>query len=453
MNYITGKHLSRRTFLRGASAALALPVLDAMTPAARAAKSLATTAPTRMAIVYLPNGVIMDEWTPDSSGTLALSPTLSSLERHRDDINVFSGLAQLNGRALGDGGGDHARAGASFLTGVHPKKTSGVDIQLGISMDQVAAEMVGHKTRLPSLEMTLENGRIAGSCDSGYSCAYSNTISWRSAHTPNPPERSPRQVFERLFGGFDPQASATERDRQRGYRRSVLDTVAKDTRALMRKLGKSDQQKMDEYLYALRRLELRIESSEDLEHLPIADIAAPAEERPDDFEEYAQLMFDLQVLAFRTDQTRIITMMIGGEGSNRRHKSIGVDGGHHELSHHKGDEEKIENLRKINVLHMKQVAYFLDQLKSVEEEGATLLDRSMVLCGSGLSDGNRHQHHDLPLMLAGHGNGTLKTGRHLEYKEGTPMNNLFLSMLDRMGARTELLGDSTGRLEHLADLS
>ncbi|MFP6581700.1 MAG: DUF1552 domain-containing protein [Candidatus Hydrogenedentota bacterium] len=453
MNYITGKHLSRRTFLCGVGAALALPALDAMTPAASAARSLTTTTPTRMAFVYLPNGVIMDHWTPESGLDLKLSPTLSSLEPHREDINVLTGLAQLNGRALGDGAGDHARAGASFLTGVHPKKTSGVDIQLAISVDQVAAEIVGHETRLPSLEMTLENGRIAGSCDSGYSCAYSNTISWRSEQTPNPPERNPRQVFERLFGGFDPKATSAERERKRRYRRSVLDLVAEDTRSLMGKLGKTDQQKMDEYLYALRALELRIESSENLEHLPIADIAAPPEERPDDFVDYAQLMFDLQVLAFRTDQTRIITMMIGGEGSNRRHKAIGVDEGHHEISHHKGDDEKIANLQKINAHHMEQVAYFLDQLKAVQEEGSTLLDRSMILIGSGLSDGNRHAHHNLPLVLAGNGNGTIKTGRHLEYKDELPMNNLFLSMLDRMGAHTDLLGDSTGRLEHLVDLS
>ena len=452
MNYLTGKHLSRRTFLRGAGAAMALPILDSMTPAAAAAKRK-PAAPTRMAFVYLPNGVIMDHWTPEGESGLSLTNTLSPLQPFASDLNVLSGLAQLNGRALGDGGGDHARAAATFLTGVHPKKTAGADIKLGISADQVAAEMVGHHTRLPSLEMTLESGRLAGNCDSGYSCAYTNSISWRSDRTPNPPEQNPRQVFDRLFDGFDPNATFEERERKRHYRRSVLDLVADDTRKLMRKLGKSDQQKMDEYLYAVRKLEQRVESSESLEGLSISDIAAPEEERPSDFVEFARLMFDLQVLAFRTDQTRIMTLMIGQEGSNRRHKEIGVSGGHHELSHHVGDEEKIAQLRKINLHHMEQFAYFIGQLKAVEEEGASLLDRSMVLCGSGLSDGNRHAHYNLPLILAGRGNGTIKTGRHLTYTDNTPMNNLFLSMLDRMGAPTDLLGDSTGRLEHLTDLT
>ena len=453
MNYVTGEHLSRRTFLKGVGAAMALPMLDAMTPAASAAVQASTGGPTRMAFIYLPNGVIMNEWTPEASLDLKLSRTMAPLANHRDDLNVFTGLAQLNGRALGDGAGDHARAAASYLTGVHPYKTSGADIKLDVSVDQVAAEHVGHETRLPSLEMTLERGRLAGNCDSGYSCAYSNSISWRSEKTPNPPEHNPRQVFERLFGGFDANATKQERDRQRKYRSSVLDMVSDDTKKLMRKLGKSDQQKMDEYLYAVRKLEQRIESAEGLEKLHLEDLSTPPEERPSDFVDYARLMFDLQVLAFRTDQTRIITMMIGREGSNRKHKEIEIGEGHHEMSHHKGDEAKIENLRRINVHHMEQFAYFLDQLKSVEEAESNLLDRSMIVCGSGLSDGNRHQHHNLPIVMAGKGNGTVRTGRHLMYKDEVPMNNLFLSMLDRMGVHTEELGDSTGRLEHLTDLS
>ncbi|MBN4046744.1 DUF1552 domain-containing protein [bacterium AH-315-P07] len=452
MNYLTRSHLSRRTFLRGVGAAMALPVLDAMTPAATARSALVTKTPMRMAIVYLPNGVIMKDWTPGESEGITSTRTLHALDAHRDDINLLTGLAQLNARALGDGGGDHARAAATFLTGVHPKKTAGRDLKLGISVDQVAAEFLGNQTRLPSLEMTLERGRLAGNCDSGYSCAYTNNISWRTEHTPNPPEHDPREVFKRLFGGFDTDASEDERALQRKYRKSLLDLVADDTRSLRRKLGKSDQQKLDEYLYAVRKLEQRVESSKDLEQLSVTDISAPPDEKPSTFVEYARLMFDLQVLAFRTDQTRIITMMIGREGSSRRHKEIGVDEGHHELTHHKGDEDKIEQISKINGHHLEQFAYFLDQLKSVKEEGQTLLDSSMVLCGSGISDGNRHAHYDLPLILAGKANGTLKTGRHLRYKDQVPMNNLFLSMLDRMGAHTDLLGDSTGRLEHLADL-
>ncbi|MFP6617575.1 MAG: DUF1552 domain-containing protein, partial [Candidatus Hydrogenedentota bacterium] len=369
MSFLTGKHLSRRTFLRGIGAAMALPVLDAMTPVASAAKNFATTAPTRMAFVYLPNGVIMNEWMPQPSDGFTSSRTLRSLEAHRHDINLLTGLAQMNGRSLGDGGGDHARAASTFLTGVHPKKTSGVDIQLGVSVDQVAAEFVRHQTRLPSLELTLEPGRLAGNCDTGYSCAYTNSISWRTERTPNPPEHKPSEVFKRLFGGFDPNATQDERARQRKYRKSVLDLVADDTRSLMRKLGKKDQQKLDEYLYAGRKLEQRVESSRDLERLPASYISDVPDERPTEFADYVRLMFDLQVLAFRTDQTRIVTLMMGREGSNRRHKEIGVDEGHHELTHHKGDEDKIEQVRKINAHHMEQFAYFLKQLKGVEEEG------------------------------------------------------------------------------------
>ncbi len=451
LNYLSGKHLSRRTFLRGMGAALALPALDAMIPAAQA--SATPVAPTRMGIVYLPNGVIMEQWTPQVvNGALALSPILSPLEAHKQQINVIAGLAQMNGNSLGDGGGDHARASAAFLTGVHPKKTAGADIRNGISVDQVAAEFIGDQTRLSSLELTLERGKLAGSCDTGYSCAYSNSISWRTAHTPNPPESDPRAVFDRLFGNFDPSLSPEQRATKRMYRRSMLDLVAEDTRKLMGSLGNTDRRKLDEYLYAVRKLEQRIESAENLETLQMADFKVPAEEKPSDFVEYARLMCDLQVLAFRTDQTRVITFMIGTEGSDRRHTEIGVDGAHHELSHHLGDEKKIEQLIKINTHHVEQFAYLLEQMKSVEEYGGTLLDHSMILCGGGLSDGNDHDHDDLPLILAGGANGTIQTGRHLKYEDRLPMNNLFLSMLDRMGAHTDQLGDSTGRLEQLTDL-
>ena len=454
MNILTGKRLSRRTFLRGAGAAMALPFLDAMVPAQARAAAKSAAAPTRMAFIYIPNGVIMEEWTPaGGTGPLSLSPTLGPLAPHSNHINVLTGLAQLNGRALQDGAGDHARAAASFLTGVHPKKTAGADIRLGVSADQVAAEIVGGNTRLPSLELTLESGRLAGTCDSGYSCAYSNSISWRGEHTPNPPENNPRQVFERLFGSFDPAASPGDRAKKRRYRRSVLDLVAGDTRDLMRTLGRTDRRKLDEYLHAVRKLELRVESAEQLELVPMDDIPAPPEERPKDFVEYARLMYDLQVLAFRTDQTRIVTFMVGGEGSNRRHAEIGVESGHHELSHHFGDEAKVAALKKIDRLHIECLAYFLEQLKAVPELDGTLLDHSMILYGSGLSDGNQHEHHNLPLILAGGANGVFRTGRHIQYPDETPMNNLFLSMLDCMGAPIEALGDSTGKLDYLTDLT
>lgn len=437
---------------------MALPFLDAMAPAVAGAARVraaatAAQAPTRMAMIYVPNGVIMESWLPEIDGeTLHLSPTLSPLERHKDELLVFHGLSQQNGTAGPDGAGDHARASASYLTGVRPKKTAGADIRNGISADQLAAEEAGRYTRLPSLELTLESGRIAGSCDSGYSCAYSNSISWRTEHTPNPPEPNPRAVFERLFGGFDRKASASERAKERRLRHSVLDLVADDAKALMGKLGATDRRKLDEYLYGVRQLERRVESSEFLERLDMSLIPDAPDEKPSDFVEYARLMFDLQVLALQTDQTRVITFMIGGEGSNRRHTEIGVEGEHHGLSHHLNDEQKIEQLAKINKHHVEQFAYFLDRMKATEDGDGSLLDHSMVLYGSGLSDGNRHQHHDLPLLLAGRGNGTLKPGRLLVYEKKTPMNNLLLSMLDRMGIHGEELGDATGKLDGLAGL-
>ena len=452
MNYITGTHLSRRTFLRGAGVAMALPLLDAMSPAAFARKSRSKT-PTRMSFVYLPNGAIMDEWTPKESKPTELTGTLSALNPHFADLNVLTGLAQMNGLALGDGPGDHARAAATFLTGVHPKKTAGADIQLAISADQVAAEFIGHETRLPSLELTLESARLAGNCDSGYSCAYTNSISWRTDHTPNPHMGAPREVFNRLFGVFDADATPDERTRQRLYRKSVLDWVADDTKSLMRKLGKTDREKMDEYLYAVRKLEQRVESNERYEDLPDVQLMSMPDEEPEGFVSYARIMFDLQVLAFKTDQTRIITMMVGREGSTRVYDELEIKEAHHELTHHQGDKAKVEQVRQINAHHIEQCAYFLEQLKAVDEEGDSLLDRSMIVFGSGISDGNRHSHNNLPVILAGKGNGTIKTGRHLEYPDKTPLNNLFISMLDRMGAPTDQLGDSTGTLEQLSKLT
>lgn len=449
---VTGKALPRRTFLKGVGAAVALPFLDAMTPAlASPARNASAAAPTRMAVAYIPNGVVIEDWIPAEEGTrFALPRLLKSIEAKREKILVLSGLNQHNAKALGDGGGDHARAAATFLTGVHPKKTAGADIQNGISMDQVAAGAIGHHTRFPSLELTCERGRLAGNCDSGYSCAYSNSISWRTETTPNPPEYNPRAVFERMFGSIEANSDREAAAENRKKRGSVLDYVMEDTKRLQRKLGASDRRKVDEYLTAVRSIEQQIQFTIEHGEAALADGMEIPDGVPKDYAEYVRLMFDLQVLAFQTDQTRVITFMLAGEGSNRTYKELGVSGGHHGLTHHRGDEEKIEDIRKINEYHIEQFAYFLDKLDRVQDGEGTLLDHSMIVYGSGICDGNRHNHNNLPILLAGGGRGTLKTGRHVVYPDETPMNNLYLSMLDRMGIPTETLGDSTGKLEHLA---
>ena len=445
--------LSRRTLLRGIGTTVALPFLDAMNPAFSAAPSrLGNQIPVRMAFSYVPNGIIMEDWTPAAAGALkALPSILEPISEFRDDVMLLSGLTHNNGRALGDGPGDHARAAASFLTGVHPKKTDGADIRNGVSVDQVAAELLGGRTRFASIELGVEHGRLAGNCDSGYSCAYSNSISWRSETTPMPPEVNPRLVFERLFGRPGDSDDPVARAKRKIYEKSILDFVQHDTRKLQSELGPTDRRKLDEYLTGVREIEKRIEAGE-----ASAAQTTPSMDRPSgvpvDFAEHAKLMFDLQVVAFQTDQTRIATFMLAREGSNRTYREIGVPGGHHGLTHHRNDEEKIRKISKINRYHMELFSYFLKRLDSIQEGDGTLLDHSMVLYGSGLADGNKHTHHDLPVLVAGRAAGGLHPGRHLRYDTETPMANLYLTLLDRMGVHPETIGDSTGRLEHLTDI-
>ena len=445
--------LSRRTLLRGIGTTVALPFLDAMNPAFSAAPSrLGNQIPVRMAFSYVPNGIIMEDWTPAAAGALkALPSILEPISEFRGDVMLLSGLTHNNGRALGDGPGDHARAAASFLTGVHPKKTDGADIRNGISVDQVAAELLGGRTRFASIELGVEHGRLAGNCDSGYSCAYSNSISWRGETTPMPPEVNPRLVFERLFGRPGDSDDPVARAKRKRYEKSILDFVQQDTRKLQSELGPTDRRKLDEYLTGVREIEKRIEAGE-----ASAAQITPSMDRPSgvpvDFAEHAKLMFDLQVVAFQTDQTRIATFMLAREGSNRTYREIGVPGGHHGLTHHRNDEEKISKISKINRYHMELFSYFLKRLDSIQEGDGTLLDHSMVIYGSGLADGNKHTHHDLPVLVAGRAAGGLHPGRHLRYDTETPMANLYLTLLDRMGVHPETIGDSTGRLEHLTDL-
>ena len=449
---MTGKHLSRRAVLRGLGTTIALPLLDSMVPAFAASRRLIEKAPRRMAFVYIPNGAIMQDWTPENTGTdYDLKSILQPLEPFRNDVSVLSGLAQHNGKALGDGPGDHARAASTFLTGVHPKKTDGADIRVGISVDQVAAQKIGHKTRFGSIELGTEPGRLAGNCDSGYSCAYSNSISWRSPTTPNPPEINPRLVFERLFG--DVRTGETPRARARRLRQdeSILDFVQQDTKKLQRTLGATDRRKLDEYLAGIREIELRISSDENQSAQLPPDLEKPAG-IPVEFIDHMKIMFDLMTVALQADMTRVVTFMVGREGSNRTYREIGVPDPHHGLTHHQDDQEKIDKISKINRFHVEQFFYLLKKMQSVRDGDGTLLDNSMVVYGSSLGDGNRHTHHDLPVLLAGRAGGTVKAGRHLVYRENTPLNNLYVSMLDRLDIPAETLGDSSGKLEHLSDL-
>lgn len=447
---ITGTHLPRRTFLRGLGASIALPMLDAMTPAL--AKAAPAAGPKRLVFTYVPNGVSMTGWTPTGAGAgFELSTVLKPLAAHRQDMLVLTGLAQRNGMALGDGAGDHARAAASYLTGVHPKKTSGADIQNGISADQLVAQAVGKETRFASLELGCDDSRTVGNCDSGYSCAYTNSLAWRSETSPMPPETNPRLVFERLFGA-DAHLDPASRQRRLLHRRSILDLVGDRTRQLTGTLGASDKRKVDEYLYAVREIERQIELAEsDMRDL------RPGIDKPTGipvaFADYVKLMYDLQVVAFQTDLTRVVTMMVGREGSMRTYPEIGVPDPHHPLTHHRNNAEWMARVEQINVFHAELFSYFVGKLKATPEGDSNLLERSMVVYGSGLSDGNRHTHEDLPVLIVGQGGGLLRTGRHVVYDKQTPMNNLYLTLMDGMGVRTETLGDSTGKLDYLTDVS
>jgi hypothetical protein len=437
--------LSRRMVLKGVGCAMGLPLLEAMLPG-RMSLAAGATPPVRMAFISFPNGAIMDAWRPQGEeAAFEFGPSMQSLAGLKADVNVVTGLAQENGFAKGDGAGDHARSSASLLTGAHPVKTSGANIRVGQSVDQAAAERIGHLTRLPSLEIGTERGRDAGSCDSGYSCAYSNSISWKNATTPMAKEINPRSVFDRLFGKTLAGVNQSRRSR---VRQSVLDLVSEQAADLKNHLGSADQQKIDQYFTSVREIEERIirAGKQRQEEVAAPEIDLP-ESVPADVQEHIRLMYDLMALAFQTDTTRIITFMTANEGSGRSYRMVGVNNGHHELSHHRSDPEKIEQLKKIDLFLVGEFARFLEKLKATPEGAGSLLDNCMIMYGSGLSDGNRHRHDDLPIILAGRGGGTIKAGRHVVIREGAPLNNLFLSMLDRVGASVPSLGDSTGRLK------
>ena len=439
--------ISRRTMLRGLGSAVALPWLDSMGAVTSwaAPSGKAAPAPNRMAFLYVPNGKNMADWTPKTEGALGELPAiLQPLAKVKDDLLILTGLTADKARPHGDGGGDHARALSAFLTGCQPRKTDGADIRAGVSVDQVAAGRLADITRLPSLEIGAEAGAMAGNCDSGYSCVYSSTMSWRSATQPLPKEVNPKLVFERLFGN----GGDAERAKRDARRKSVLDFVREDSAELKNKLGAGDLRKLDEYFSAIRDVEQRINKADKLPPVKTPEYKAPVT-IPAVYAEHLRILADLMVLAFQADVTRVCTFVLANEGSNKPYPFAGVPEGHHDLSHHGNDPKKKEKIRDINKFHTSQLAYLIERLKGINEGDGTLLDHCMLAYGSGNSDGNAHNHEDLPILVAGRGCGTIKTGRHLKFAKETPLNNLWLSILDLMDVRLANLGDSTGHLPGL----
>jgi hypothetical protein len=430
----------RRQFLKGIAATFALPSLESF---AAIAKPPAAH-PLRLGFVYIPNGVNLNSWKINGSGKdWQLSPTLEPLAALRDQFSVLRNLDHEKAFANGDGAGDHARANATFLTGCQARKTAGANIELGISVDQLAARQIGHRTRLSSLELSTDPPRRSGNCDSGYSCAYQFNLSWLNETTPAPAERDPRLVFEKLFGSGDKKEDA----KRRHYQQSILDFVNEDAKRLQKRLGSTDRGKIEEYLTAVRDIEQRIERAEKFQ------VETPEELRPTgipkSYQEHIRIQFELMAMAFETDSTRLSTFMLAHDGSNRPFPELGIHSGHHELSHHRNNEEHLAQIAQIDKFYIEQFATFLQRLKNTREGEGNLLDHSMIVYGSGIADGNRHNHDNLPVLLAGGGNNTLHPGRIIDAKQGTPMTNLYLSLLDRMGVDAQRIGDSTGRLDAL----
>ncbi len=441
---ITKKAIPRRKILRGTGVTLALPLLDAMVPALTALGKTAAKPVNRLGVIYVPNGIVMDKWTPTAEGSaFEFSTTLQPLASFRDRVLVLTGLT-----SRGTAYGSHGNASTKFLTGTPPKKTQGTEVRAGISMDQIAARELGKHTQLASLEVELESGEAAGTCEVGYSCAYTSTIAWRNATTPLPMERNPRAVFERLFGdtaSTDPAVRLARLEEQR----SILDVVTRKVSELQQGLGPRDRAKLSEYLEAVRDVERRIQKAEEQNALELPVVEQP-ESIPASFADYAKLMFDLQVLAYQCDLTRIITFMIGREFSGRTYPEIGARDAHHPTSHHQNDPEKLAKLAKINTYHATLFAYYLDKLRATADGDGSLLDHLMIVYGSGMSDGNAHSPDDLPILLVGGGAGQLKGGRHLRYPGNTPLANLHVTLLDKLGVPVDGLGNSTGGLDTLS---
>ena len=434
---ITKKAIPRRTMLRGLGASLALPLLDGMVPAFTALRDTAAAPVRRLGAVYVPNGMRMEHWTPTTEGAgFDFPEVVKPLEPFRDQVQMLSGMYGVVGE------GPHARASTRFLTGVASKRDNGSNLRAGISMDQIAGRVLGRETQLATLELAIDGRDFAGSCDEGFSCAYTNTISWANETTPLPMENNPRAVFERLFGDSGSTDPVVRRARL-ARDASLLDSVTDRARALSRQLGSNDQVKLDQYLEAVRDIERRIQMAEAQSDREIPVIDQPAG-IPSTFGEHSRLMFDLLAIAYETDLTRVATFMMGREITGRTYAEIGVPDAHHPISHHQRDPVKLEKLRKINQFHVEMFAEFIARLSSTPDGDGTLLDHSMIIYGSGMADSNAHASVDLPILLAGGAAGT--GGRHVQYADDTPLANLHLSLLDKMGVPIESLGDATGRL-------
>jgi len=446
--FLTKKAISRRTILRGAGTAVALPLLDAMIPAFAPA---ATTAPVRrFGVVYHPNGVIYDKWLPTGSGSnFELSPTLKALEPFKDKLIVVTGLSSDPAEPYGDGGGDHSRACGSYLTGVHVKKSDSL-LENAVSMDQIAAKAFENETQLSSLQMTSDENSLLGSCDLGYSCAYSSTVSWLTPTLPLMAENNPRVLFERMFGASD-STDARVRAARLKQDRSLLDSVNDRVSQLQRKLGTADNRKMNDYLTALRDVERRIQKAEEQSSKELPDVHQPAG-IPDGFVDHVRLLYDLQLLAYQSDLTRVITFMYGREQTGRPYPQIGVPEGHHPLTHHQNDPVKMEKCTRIQRHHIELFTEYLVKLRNTPDGDGSLLDHVILLFGSGISNSDRHTHGPLPTFVVGGGSGTLKGGRHLIYPEHTPLTNLQLTLLNKLGVPAESLGDSNGQFKELSEL-
>lgn len=447
------KSLSRRTFLRGVGATMALPLLDSMVPAFAATRDTAANPVSRLGIIYIPHGAVLPEWIPKTDGPdYEMSPTLKTLEAFRDDVIVITNLE--NTPALvraGEPLGGHANIMGAWLSGVHAKPTEGADVLAGITMDQLAARHFEKDTQLASLELGIEPTDLSGSCDVGFSCAYINTVSWKSPTTPLPVENNPRALFERLFGDSDTTDAGARLARIKKDR-SILDSVNAEVASLRRKLGLGDRSKLTEYLEAVRDIERRIQKAEEQGDRDLPLVKRPTGAIPETFAEHVKLMMDLQVLAYQTDMTRVITFMMSKDITNRTYPEIGVRDPHHPLSHHQNKPESLEKLAKINVFHLEMFAYYLEKLQSTPDGDGSLLDHMMLLYGSGMGDSNAHTPRDLPILLAGGGTGQIKGGRHIRVPEGTPLSNLYLTMLNKLGVRAESIGDSTGQMHQLSSV-
>jgi len=432
---------------------MALPLLDGMVPAFAASTAPAANAPMRFSVAYVPNGIQMERWTPTSEGaSFELPPILAPLASFRDQLLVVTGLADAPAfPETGEGTGDHVRAAATFLTGVHIRKTEGPDIRAGVSLDQIVGRTIGTNTPLTSLELCLESNELIGACEAGYSCAYGNTLSWRDVTTPLPMENQPRAVFERLFGDADD----TTRQHRLGRMHqdtSILDALIGEVHRLQKQLGSGDNTKLSQYLDSIRDVERRIQRAEAQDPLELPEIDRPSGGIPPTLAEHARMMFDLQVLAFQCDLTRVTTFMMSRELSPRTYTEIGIADPHHGLSHHQNDPVSMDKLARINMYHVQQFAYFLEKLNSTPDGDGTLLDHTLLLYGCGISNSNLHTHDNLPILLAGGVNGRMSGGRHVCVPKDTPLTNLQLSILNALGISLEKFGDSNGRVGLIAEI-